>query len=251
MQISSKDNEKIKHLKKLKLKKYREESGEFVVENLKIISDSLRSGIVFESLFVTDKLLNGQIVELLDILKRAGEYFVIDEQINKVFSSLDTPSGICAVYKIKKYDLDFGDKIVYLNGVSDPGNLGTILRSALAFGFKNIILDEYCADLYNPKTIQAAKDAVFKLNIVFDKDLSFLAELKKKMPLITTRMKDAQDIRDFKISGQYCLIFGSEARGVSMSIQAQADYFVKIDISPDIESLNVAVASSIIFFALM
>lgn len=250
MKIVSKDNEKIKHLKKLNQKKYREEAGEFVVENLKIIVDALRSGIVFESLFVTETLLQGESERLREILKRAGDYFVINEQINKVFSSLETPSGICAVYKIKKRDLDFSDKIVYLNNVSDPGNLGTILRSALAFGFKNIVLDEHCVDLYNPKTIQAAKDAIFKLNIDNDKDFEILKKIKPRMPIISTRMEEAQDVRDFKPYNKYCLVLGSEAHGVSTEIQKLTDEFVKINISLEMESLNVAVASGIIFFAL-
>lgn len=250
MQITSKDNEKIKYLKKLSQKKYRDEAGEFVVENLKIISDALKSGIVFESLFVTDKLLNGKMVDLLNILKRAGDYFVINEQINKAFSSLETPSGICAVYKIKKNDIDFSDKLVYLNNISDPGNLGTILRSALAFGYKNIILDEQCVDLYNPKTIQAAKDAIFKLNIDIDDNLEILQRVKKAMPIIATRMEEATDVRKFKASNKYCIVLGSEAHGVSAEIQKMTDEFVKINISPDMESLNVAVASGILFFSL-
>jgi len=220
------------------------------VENLKIISDALKSGIVFESLFVTETFLKSESERLPDILKRAGDYFVINEQINKAFSSLETPSGICAVYKIKKRDLDFSDKIVYLNNISDPGNLGTILRSALAFGFKNVVLDEHCVDLYNPKTIQASKDAIFKLNIDIDKDLEILKKIKPRMPIISTRMEDARDVRDFKAYNKYCLVLGSEAHGVSSSIQVLTDEFVKINISPDMESLNVAVASGILFFSL-
>jgi len=250
MKITSKDNEKIKHLKKLKQKKYRDEAGEFVVENLKIISDALASGIIFESLFVTEAFLQSEPERLTEILKRAGDYFVINEQINKSFSSLETPAGICAVYKIKKRDIDFSDKIVYLNNISDPGNLGTILRSALAFGFRNIILDEQCVDLHNPKTIQAAKDAIFKLNIDIDSDLEILQRIKKAMPIIATRMEEATDVSVFKVPSKYCVVLGSEAHGVSAAIQKLTDEFVKINISPEMESLNVAVASGIIFFAL-
>ena len=249
MKITSKDNEKIKHLKKLSQKKHREEAGEFVVENLKIISDALKSGIVFESLFITETFQKNNSEKLKDILKRAGDYFVIDEKINKSFSSLDTPSGICAVYKIKKRDIDFSDKIVYLNNISDPGNLGTILRTALAFGFKNIVLDEFCVDIYNPKTIQASKDAIFKLNIASDENMRILGEIKAKMPIISTRMENATDLREYKAKKKYCLVLGSEAHGVSAEIQKLTDEFVKINISQDMESLNVAVASGIVFYA--
>ena len=250
MQITSKDNEKIKYLKKLSQKKYRDEAGEFVVENVKIIYDALKAGFVFDSVFVTESLLNGHDAKVRAILERVREYFVINDQINKVFSNLDTPSGIAVVYKIKSRELDFNDKIVYLNGISDPGNLGTMLRSALAFGFKNIVLDETCVDLYNAKTIQATKDAVFKLNIVVDKELLILQKIKKMMPVVVTRMEDAQDVRSFKAAKKYCLVLGSEAHGVNAVITELADAFIKIQMADTMESLNVAVASGILFFSL-
>ena len=177
--IESKDNEKIKLLKKLKLKKYREKHNKFFVENFNIIKDALETE-KFSSLFVTENFLSkhSKSSGWQPVLKEAGEYYVISEKLNKSFSELDTPSGICAVYARAKEKIDFNSPIIYLNNISDPGNLGTILRSALAFNFKNIVVDEGCADLYNAKTVNAAKDAIFKLNIARDKDLKIFKKMK-------------------------------------------------------------------------
>ena len=248
--ISSKTNDKIKSLRKLNDKKYRDESGMFAVENLKIIYDALISGHTFESLFVRKDLLNKKDLMLEFILNKAPDYFVIDEKINKSFSALDTPSGICAVYKKESRKLNFSKSVIYLNGINDPGNMGTILRTALAFGFENIVIDEKCADIYNPKTIQAAKDAIFKLKIEEDISCRLFKKIKEKMPILTTRMDKAEEIEDVKINRNFCLVLGNESRGVTPEIQKISDKFLKIPLSGNMESLNVAVAAGILFYSL-
>ncbi|MBU1179760.1 RNA methyltransferase [Patescibacteria group bacterium] len=236
--ISSKDNEKIRYLRKLSQKKYREKFGEFFVENLKIIQDA---GVAPKAIFATDK----KVLEKL----QADEKYLISAQINKSFSNLDTPSGIVALYKKEQKPIDFSSKIVYLNRISDPGNLGTILRTALAFGFKNIIVDEGCADIYNPKTVQAAKDAIFKVNIAEDKNLKLLKEIKKNMPIVSARLEGGKDPEKFARK-KICLVLGSESHGVDKAIEKLSDDFIKIKISKEIESLNVAIAAGIILYSI-
>ena len=236
--ISSKDNERIRFLRKLSQKKYREQFGKFFVENLKIIQDA---GIEPEAVFATDK-------KILDKIK-AKELFLINAEINKSFSNLDTPSGVAALYKKEDKKIDFSSKIVYLNAINDPGNLGAILRSALAFGLKNVIVDEHCADIYNYKTINAAKDSIFKLNIAQDKNQKLLKEIKKKMPIVATRPEDGKAPEKFK-KKNICIVLGSESHGVDKSVQKLSDDFLKIKISDEIESLNVASAAAIIFYSL-
>jgi TrmH family RNA methyltransferase len=245
--IESKDNEKIKLLKKLKLRKYREKYNKFFVENFNIIKDA---GVGFSSLFVTQEFIDDNPKELELILKKSGarEYYIINNRLNKSFSELDNPSGICAVYERGKEKVDLNSRIVYLNGINDPGNLGTILRSALAFNFNNIVLDETCADMYNAKTINAAKDSIFKLNISHDKDLRILKEIKKKMKVYATRLEGGEDIVKLKKDKKLCVVLGSEARGVSREIEKMSDKFINIKINKEIESLNVAAAASIIFY---
>lgn len=253
MKISSSDNIKIKNLKKLKQKKYREELGQFFVENLVIIKDALSAGYKPISIFATEQfaLKNKKELERIIQESKLNDWFEISEKINKSFSDLENPSGICVVYKIPmKSKLLFDKSTLYLNSIGDPGNLGTIFRSAVAFGFNNIILDETCADEYNYKTINASKDAIFKVNINHDKNLKLLRDVKNKMPIVSTRMKGAKNIDTLNKYKKFCLVLGDESRGVDKNIETLADEFVKINIRPEIESLNVAMATAIILHSI-
>lgn len=251
LKIESTENSKIKLLKKLNQKKYREKFSEFCVENLTIIIDSQKSGFNFEQLFVTENFIkkNKEKFEyLINNTKNEKEIYIIDEKINKSFSNLETPPGIVAVYKTYESKIDYSKKIVYLNNISDPGNMGTILRSALAFDIKDIILDENCVDLYNFKTINSAKDSIFKLNIEFDNNLKLLKKIKKQMKIFSTRLENANNLNILKKENKFCIIFGNESSGVDKKIIAMSDDFIKIDMTSDIESLNVASSAAIIFY---
>lgn len=244
--IVSASNEKIKYLKKLGEKKYRDKSGEFLVENLRIIHDAVLSGFIPVSLFVSEKLLASSDERLEFVLDNADEYFIISDKVNKNYSNLSTPSGISAVFKKITNELDLNKIIIYLNKVSDPGNLGTILRTALAFDVLNIVVDEGCADIYNPKTISAAKDAILKLNIQEDRNLEIFNKIKNKMKVYSTKMDKGKEIGEIK-DKQYCLVFGNEANGVSEEITKKSNGFVSIKTAGKIESINVAISAGIIF----
>jgi len=252
IKISSKDNEKIKNLKKLNQKKYREKLGQFFIENIKIAFDAAKQNILPQAIFITEEFEERNKKELDFVLKKSklDEYYLIDEKINKRFSNLDTPSGFAAVYERLNTKIDYSKPIIYLNGINDPGNLGTILRSALAFNMKNVVLDSDCADLYNFKTLNAAKDSFFKLNIEFDKANKILKNIKKQMPIYSTRLKGGEEPKSLKKQKLFCVVLGSEAHGVDQKIQKMSDGFIKIKMSDEIESLNVATAAAIIFYEL-
>ena len=249
IEITSKDNAKIKELRKLGQKKYRNESGKFLVENTIIVHDATKAEFSFESIFVTAEFIEKNKEKFEAVIKgsKISEFYLIDEKINKSFSSMDNAPGIMAVYSKPENKIEFANPIIYLNAINDPGNLGTILRSALAFGLKNIVVDEHCADVYNPKTISAAKDAIFKLNIEFDQNLKILKDVKKKMPIISTRLEKSEGLEILKKQNLFCIVFGSESHGVEKEIQKLSDDFIKIPMSSEIESLNVAVSAGIIF----
>lgn len=250
IEIISKDNAKIKTLKQLGQKKYRDESGKFLVENAVTIHDAAKAGIVFDSIFVTKDFVekNKEIFDSIVDRSRVSEYYLIDGKINRSFSSLDTAPGIAAIYSKPQNKIDLTAPIIYLNAINDPGNLGAILRSALAFNLKNIVIDERSADVYNPKTVSAAKDAIFKLNIEFDKDLKILKDIEKKMPVIATRLEKSDRLDILKKQKLFCVVLGSESHGVNEAIQKMSDDFIKIPMSDEIESLNVAASAAIIFY---
>jgi len=248
--IKSTSNERIKYLKSLNQKKYREENSQFIVENFKTIYDSRNLDTGLDEVFVTEEFVEknkDKFEELINDLK-IEEYFLISRAVNETFSFLDTPSGICALYDIKKNQINFDNIIIYLNKINDPGNMGTILRSALAFDIKNIVLDENCVDIYNPKTINSAKDSIFKLNIsIDDKKRIILHEIKNRMKIYSTRLEDSKDLSILKKYNKFCIVFGSEANGVDGDIYELSDGFIKINMTNNIESINVAMSASIIF----
>ncbi len=247
--ITSLQNNHIKLLKKLALKKYRQEYQQFTVENLKIIVDALRAGYDFETLFVTAEFMTRNLdkFQFLQENSRAN-YYVIDEMMSAHFSQLDTPSGITAIYKIPESQKITDDSVIYLNSISDPGNLGTIMRTALAFNFKNIVLDENCVDVYNAKTIAAAKNSFFMLNLLEDKKGDWIRA--NKLPVYVTSSHGDADLETFKADDKFCLVLGNESHGVSEEINNLATKKIKIDISDNIESLNVSVAAAILFYKL-
>jgi RNA methyltransferase, TrmH family len=248
-EIASKDNEKIKFLRKLNQKKYRDKEGSFFVENLKIINDGIASGFYPESLFLTEEFFNKNKTQIKNILSKIAldDCYLVNEIINKSFTSLENPSGVCAVYKKQSNKVEISEPIIYLNGIVDPGNLGSIFRSSLAFGFKNIVLDENCVDLYNSKVISSAKDSIFKLRIEIDKNFVLLKKIKKKMNIFATRLENGESIKKLKRRKHFCLVLGSESHGISKEVEKMADNFIKINMSNKIESLNVSVSAAIIF----
>lgn len=246
--ITSVTNEKIKYLKKLGIKKVREESGEFLVENTKIIYDALHGGFKPVSLYITDELLQSGNEMIDHISQNIEDIFVISKNVNKSFSSFSTVSGIAAVFKINEKKIDFDSRIIYLNGVSDPGNLGTIIRTCAAFGINNLVMDEECADVYNPKTIHAAKNAIFSINIAHDKELKIMKRIKDKMSLYATAMEEGKDLHGFSFEKKCAVVFGNEANGVDKRILEMADEKIKINMSGDIESLNVAISAGILMY---
>jgi len=247
--ITSLQNNQIKLLKKLALKKYRYEYQQFTVENLTIIIDALKAGYDFEFLFVTAEFMTRHL-DKFEFLKNNSKssYYVIDEMMSSHFSQLDTPSGVTAIYKFPANNLTPNESVIYLNSISDPGNLGTIMRTALAFNFNNLVLDETCVDIYNAKTIAAAKDSIFKLNILEDKTGNWIKETK--LPIYVTSSHGDNDLETFASDDKFCLVLGNESHGVSEEINKLAAKQIKIDISDNIESLNVSVAAAILFYKL-
>jgi len=244
--ITSIDNLVIKRLKKLQQKKYRKEFSSFVVENFVIVRDAFMAGFEIKAIFVTEDFLKSKKFAEIKNKIIENKVFLIDKKINKFVSDMETPSGIIAEYSIKEHSIDTDKPIIYLNGISDPGNLGTIFRTCLAFGFENILCDEKCADVYNQKTISAAKDAIFKLNILKDKNCEILSS--SKLPIYIADAQEGLDVSNFSFPDNYFLVFGSESHGIDSQIKELAKDNLKINISEKIESLNVSNALAIFLY---
>ena len=162
---------------------------------------------------------------------------------------MTSPDGIGAVIK-KKDSVDISSaKILLLDGINDPGNLGTMIRSAEAFGFKDVILMPGTADVYNEKTLRASMGSIFRLNIL-NKTYDDIKKLKSCYRILSADM-DGLDIRNYKKDSKIIIAIGNEANGLSQEMREITDDFIKIPMEGEIESLNAAIAASIIMNRLM
>lgn len=233
MTISSLTNEKIKNLQKLRQKKYRTETGMFVVEGPHLVEEAIAAGACRE-IYTTD-----------------GGYSAfprvecVTEAVMKKIADTETPQGILAVCERPKKS-DVGDKILLLDGVSDPGNLGTLLRSALAFGFHTVVMDD-CVDYTNPKVLRSTQGAIFNLHLIETGIPDFIASHREHV-FFGTDLHGGAGLEGLDSVPKKCgLILGNESRGVREEVLRITDKNLVIQIG-EIESLNVAVAGGILMY---
>lgn len=240
MLITSLENEKIKNYIKLKDRKYRKKTKTFIIEGLHLVLEAYKNGNIIELILEKDEILP------LDVKC----VYVTNDIINKI-SSLDTPSKIMALCNEKEPNEDLGDKVLLLDNIQDPGNLGTIIRSSVAFNIDTIVLSPDTVDLYNPKVLRATQGMFFHINIIVKELNSVIENLKnREIPIYGTRVEFGEDVREFKNKdkNKYALIVGNEGNGVSSEILEKCNKFLYIDMNEKVESLNVAVATSIILY---
>lgn len=241
MIYSSKHNEIIKSAASLKDKKSRQNSGLYLVEGIKMIREAYRYGVEIERIFATEKAL-------LELGEINAEICTVTEEVFNYLSDEKTPQGAIAVLKMR--DLmpknPTGDCMI-LDGVSDPGNLGTIVRTAAALGYKDIY-GINCVDLYNPKTVRASMSGIYFVNY-YKTEYSDIEKLFTGVEIVVADMC-GEDLKEFKKQGRVAIVIGNEANGVSETLKSIASRTVKIGMEQNIESLNAAVAGSIIMYTL-
>lgn len=238
--IESLDNKKIKELRKLKDKKYRDKEKKYLVEGIHLVLEAYKKGDLLEIILGEN--------EDVDIL--VSKVYV-SNQILKSLSSLETPYMVIGVCKYPNEDLELGDKLLILDGVQDPGNLGTIIRSSVAFNISTVVLGNNCVDLYNSKVIRACQGMNFHINIIRRDLKDFITNIKKEdYYILGTNVNDGSDLKSISNLSKYAIIMGNEGNGVSKEIQDMCDRNIYIKMNDKCESLNVAVATSIILYEL-
>jgi TrmH family RNA methyltransferase len=240
MKIDSLNNEKIKYFYKLKQKKYRDESGLFIVEGNNLVEEAYKNGY----------LKNVLIEEGQELSFNFDSLFIVTKDIMKKLSDLDNPSKIIGICN-KKEDKLVGNKLLLLDNLQDPGNLGTIIRSAVAFNIDTIVLGDNCVDLYNSKVIRSTQGMIFNINIVNYNLEELIETLKEKdYTIYGTKVTNGNSVKNIKVKDKYALIIGSEGKGVSESLLSLCDEYLYIDMNKKCESLNAAIAASIIMYEL-
>lgn len=251
--ISSKDNEFVKHLKKLKEKKYRDMSQEYIIEGIKLIKEAIEESVKIKQIIICENCLNSDIIpkELMYEIAKF-ECIYVTEKIFKSISDVSTPQGILAIVDRQNIDLkiDYSqDIIVALDDIQDPGNLGTILRTVDSIGLNQILVSKGTADPYNPKVVRSTMGAIFRVKIIECEDLiKTLKQVQKnKFELVVTSLQTNNSIYDLKYDKK-AIVIGNEANGVKKEIQEMADYKVKIPMLGKTESLNASVATGVILY---
>lgn len=237
MVIESVDNKKIKELRKLKTKKYRDEEKKFLVEGIHLVKEAYDSGSLIEVLLLEDD----------DIDFNANVTYV-SESVMKSLSDLETPYNIIGICNYPK-EKEIGNKVLMLDEIQDPGNLGTIIRSSVAFNIDTIILSKTSVDVYNSKVLRGCQGMNFHINIIRDDLIENIKNLKSKgYRVYTTDVNGGKELKSIKSPDKYVIIMGNEGKGVSFEASDLSDERIYINMNENCESLNVAVATSIILY---
>lgn len=251
--ITSKDNDVVKSIKKLKDKKYRDEEGCYLIEGIKIIEEAIEEKAIIEKIVICEECIQSSEINQ-KLLYEIAKYDCIYVS-KKVFESLTTvvaPQGMLAVVRKNSNNtpIDYSqDIILVLDGIQDPGNLGTILRTADSVNLKQIIVSNKTADVYNPKVVRSTMGAIFRVKVIEAENLvATLKEIKKnKFKIMATSLGGTENIYDIEYKKKVVVI-GNEANGVSKEVLDIADKKVIIPMLGKTESLNAAVATSVILY---
>ena len=251
--ISSKDNELIKNIRKLKEKKYRDINNEFIVEGIKLIKEAIEENAKIKQIVICENCLKTEIIPknlMYEIAKY--ECIYVTENIFKLISDVNAPQGILAVIdrKIDNNKIDYNsDIIVALDNIQDPGNLGTILRTIDSIGLSQILVSKGTADCYNPKVIRSTMGAIFRVRIIECDNLQeTLKEIKKhKFKILVTSLQTENSLYDADLNKKV-IVIGNEANGVEKEIQDMADIKIKIPMLGKTESLNAAVSTAVVLY---
>ena len=239
MIITSLENNKVKEVVKLQSKKYRDLTNTFVVETEHLVEEAEKRGIVKDLFLVEDEFVD-----------RDDTYFVTKEVMKKM-SSMESPSNVLAICEKNNSTEIMGDKILLLDEIQDPGNLGTIIRSSVAFGVSTIILSPDTVDLYNPKVIRASEGMFCHINIItMDLEEAIRIIKDRNITIYGTNVVNGEDVRDINNKDSYALVMGNEGNGVKKHIQEMCDKNLYIPMNEECESLNVGVACSILLYEL-
>lgn len=253
IKITSKDNALIKHIMKLKEKKYRNEYDEYLIEGIKLVKEAIDENINIKNIIISEEAVNSELFEkkLKEKLQNR-EYTIVQNSIFKLISDVEKPQGAIAIIKKREKDgkIDFSkDVILALDGIQDPGNLGTIIRTADSCNVTQILLSKGTVDCYNSKVIRSTMGAIFRVKIIECENLEkTLKEIKENnFKIIVTDLNSKKNIYNINYE-KSVIVIGNEANGISKNIIDLADEKVIIPMIGKTESLNASVATGVILY---
>lgn len=237
MLITSLTNNKIKEVSKLKEKKYRNITNTFLIEGINLVLEAEKKGLLKEVFALEDS----------NITTNTNITYVTKEVMKKISTTDSIPTVVGVSYKKKEEEV--GSRILILDNIQDPGNLGTIIRSSKAFNINTIVLSTKTVDMYNPKVLRATEGTIFHTNIIVRELEPFIQSLKKdNYKIYGTKVDKGSNVKDINIPLKYALIMGSEGNGINNNIIKLCDDYLYIKMNKEVESLNVAIATSILLY---
>ncbi len=250
--ITALSNPLVKEIKSLHSRKGRDKAGLFIIEGLKLVNDAIKAGLPVRLIAYNESCPVDYIHQNVDI-----EQYIFSDEVMKKVSTTDSPVSIIAVARKPETKKDIlpaicqkSSLVVILDNISDPGNLGTIIRTCCGAGIDALLLAGDSVDLYNPKVIRSSAGLAWKMQVIKVKDKQQLVDQLKssKFRIIVADAKAEYCYYDRVYGQKAAIVFGSESHGVSDIFIQAADPAVKIPISQDVESLNVAISAAIILF---
>lgn len=245
--ITSVSNNLVKETLKLQQKKYRGISGKFLLEGFKPVFEAFHCGVEIEYVFVREDK-----VSEYEFLK--DKIVLTNEIVLKKISTTDSAPDCVGVAKQKIFgisQIQNAQKVLLLQNIKDAGNLGTILRTAAAFGVDALVLFGGCVDLYNPKVVRSAVGCLWKLPVV---QISNIEEFKKTFPdhtKIATLPRSNNLLKTFSVEKPFVIMFGSEAEGLSEELIKLCTTDLKIEMKDNVESLNLSISCGIVLYKLL
>ena len=244
--ITSLKNPKVQGWKALKERKGRRESGCFLVEGFKMVEEALTSALTVEAVLAQEDRLE----ELA--FRPECPVYLLPSGVLAAVCDTKTPQGVAAVVRMAQRPTK-GCRLIALDGVQDPGNVGTILRTADAAGLDGAILSEQCADVFGPKTLRATMGSVFRVPVTVTDDLpGHLRDLRARgFSVLSSQLDGEPFYRRGDVGERFCLVIGNEGNGVSDGVKAEATHRLRLPMRGGAESLNAAVAAGIMMYDLM
>ncbi|KGN03537.1 RNA methyltransferase [Clostridium novyi A str. 4570] len=249
--IESKDNTLIKYLRKLRKKKYRVQEEKFLVEGFRFVEEAIKSTFQVSHVLIAESAIEKcNSFNILNSVDENTKVCLVKDEILKELCETNNPQGIIAVVDNKKISIeDKNGFYILIDKVQDPGNMGTIIRSANASGALGVIVTKGTVDIYNDKTLRSTMGSIFKIPIIEDNDFEVINDLKSKgFKLIVSSLDTENNFFDIDLTKKVIICVGNEGNGVSDEVYNLGDERVKIPMPGDAESLNVGVAASIMMY---
>lgn len=255
-EITSRDNDTIKYISRIAVSaSFRKKENSFLCEGARLCGDALKSGIKVRAAFFTENAANRDSDLLLSVKGVCEDIYILPQPLFKRVSDTSTPQGVmllCECPSNSQGDMKFS-KAIALERIQDPQNLGTVLRSAEAFGIDLLIMSKDCCDIFSPKVLRGSMGAVFRQRILIPDDFySYISDINKtEIKTYAAVVKNGQDVLTVDFSHPCCVLIGNEGNGLSERAVSLCGGKLTINMNGRAESLNAAVASSLIMWEMV